>query len=546
VRPVRLLLVNPANGPSFWGFDYACDLLGRSYSNAPLALITVAALCPPSWEVKIVDENVEALDLDEPCDLVGLTAMNIQASRAFALADAFRRRGRTVLLGGPFATLQPERCTAHADVLFVGEAERTLPRFCRDYEEGRAAARYEEKEAIDPALSPIPRYDLLRRGAYASLPIQASRGCPFSCEFCDVIAMQGRRPRTKPVEQVLAEVEAAHRAGADSLFFTDDNFIGNLKHTRELLEGLARHRQETGIAPLLFTQSSVNLADHPELVSLAVKAGFLRLFLGIETPRRASLRETGKRQNLHGDLLSRIEVLQRAGIMIWAGMIVGFDHDDVSVFEEQARFLDQAGIAISMVGMLNAPPTTPLFARLSAEGRIAASVDWTDNCASSNIVPKSMSRAELLEGYAWLITELYKPENYARRVLTGIERMGAASPESGHRRFISYSQFQDLLRALRAFSLTSDSTRRRFFLPNLLKVAAKTPSRFAEAASHLGMWRHFETYVPQLVAQVQAAGARERVRARERLFARSTVAPSEAQEAWIGPPAPLLLDAAPA
>ncbi len=546
MRPVRLLLINPANGPSFWGFDYACDILGRRYSNAPLGLMTVAALCPPTWEVKIVDENVEPLDLDEPCDLVGLTAMNIQAGRAFALADAFRRRGRTVLLGGPFATLQPERCVAHADVLFVGEAERTLPRFCREFEDGQHAARYEEKDAVDPALSPTPRYDLLRRRAYAALPLQASRGCPFSCEFCDVIAMQGRRPRVKRVEQVLTEVEAAHRAGADSIFFTDDNFIGNLKHTRELLEGLARHRRETGIAPTLFTQASVNMADHPELVALAVKAGFSRLFLGIETPRRASLSETGKRQNLHGDLLERIASLQRAGILIWAGMIVGFDNDDVAVFEEQARFLDQAGIAVAMVGMLNAPPTTPLYARLAAEGRIATSVDWTDNCVSSNVVPKSMSRAELHEGYAWLITELYKPENYARRVLTGVERMGPAHYESGQRRMLSFSQIQDLLRALRTFSLSADPVRRSHFLPNLLKVVSSNPSRFAEAASHLGMWRHFEIYVPQLVAQVQAAGARERVRDRERAFAQARLGAAEVWDDRKGSAAPLILDAAPA
>ncbi len=533
MRTVRLLLINPASGPSFWGFDYACEILGRRYSNAPLALITVAALVPSHWDVRLVDENVEQLDLDAlgaSCDLVGLTAMNIQAKRAFALAAAFRRRGRTVLLGGPFATLEPERCLPHADVLFVGEVERTLPRFCREFEEGRHLARYEEPAAIDLAESPVPRYDLLRRHSYSSLPLQSSRGCPFSCEFCDIIVMQGRRPRTKRAEQVLAEVEAARRAGAEVLFFTDDNFIGDLRHTRELLLALERHRRATGFTPVLFTQASVNLADHPDLVALAVRAGFARLFLGIETPRSASLRETGKLQNLRGDLHERIAVLQRAGIAIWAGMIVGFDHDDAAVFEEQARFLDEAGIAVAMVGMLNAPPRTPLYARLKAEGRIDARSDWADNCASSNIIPKAMTRSELLHGYAWLISELYGQENYARRVLKTIARMPALPPQVALGRLPSLSDVGALGRAVRAFALSLDPVRRRHFLPNLLKVALDKPSRIPEAAIHLAMWSHFERYVPQLVAQLKAEELCERLRDGEELVARVPLASAPVRE----------------
>ena len=300
MRTVRLLLVNPANGVSFWGFEHAMDLLDGKYSNAPLALITVAGLTPDHWDVRLVDENVEPIDLDQPCDLVGITAMNTQAQRAFALAHEFRLRGRTVVMGGPFATLQPHRCSQHADVLVTGEAERTWPRFCRDFESRAHGATYDEREPVDLALSPVPRYDLLRPRAYAALPLQTTRGCPYSCEFCDIIVMHGRRVRTKPVDHVIAEMDAARAAGADSIFFTDDNFIGNLKNAKALLGRIVERREETGATPLLFTQATVNLAEQPALLDLMVRAGFTRIFLGIETPNQQSLRETGKRQNTHG------------------------------------------------------------------------------------------------------------------------------------------------------------------------------------------------------------------------------------------------------
>lgn len=530
MTPVRLLLINPAAGSSFWGLEYALDLLGRSYSNAPLPLLTVAALTPLEWRVRLVDENVEPVDLDEPCDVVGITAMNVQAARAFALADAFRRRGRTVALGGPLATLEPERCAPHADVLFVGEAERTWPRFCRDFSRQDHRSRYQETEPVDLAQSPVPRYDLLRRAAYASLSVQASRGCPFSCDFCDIVVMQGRRVSTKPPDRVLAEVEAVRRVGGDSIFFTDDNFMGSPRNALALVTALAAHRRATGFAPRYFTQASLDLAEQPALLARMVEAGFTRVFLGIETPRQDSLREVGKRQNLRGDLLGRVATIQRAGLMIWAGMIVGFDHDDPSVFEEQARFLDEAGIAVAMVGMLNAPPRTALWVRLVAEGRLDPDADWTDNCSFTNVIPRGMSRAELFSGFAGLVRQLYAPENYARRVLRNVERMDPAC--GGGARFPSAADLRAMGRATRTFVFSRDGARRRHFLPNLLRSAWRNPSRVVEAAIHLGLWRHFEVYVPELAAGLQRAEQVERVRDRVR--------------AWASPPAPLGAPATPA
>ncbi|MBI2565769.1 MAG: DUF4070 domain-containing protein [Candidatus Schekmanbacteria bacterium] len=506
----KLLLLNPANGPSFWGLDHAVDIIGCAYSNAPLALITVAALTPDDWQVALCDENVQPVDLDFPCDVVGITAMNVQATRAFELADAFRARGRTVVMGGPFATLDPDRCQPHVDVVFAGEAERTFPAFCRDFAAGDAVSRYTQADHIDLAESPVPRYDLLRPAAYAALPVQTTRGCPFNCEFCDIIVMSGRRVRTKPASQVLAEIDAIRALGHESIFFTDDNFVGKLGAARDLLVAMRQHFRATGDRPLLFTQASVNLADQADLLELMVEAGFTRVFLGIESPRQESLREAGKRQNVRGDLVARIHAIQRAGLMVWAGMIVGFDHDDAGIFAEQEAFLDEAGIAVAMVGLLNAPPRTPLFARLQAAGRIAAGSDWTDNCAWTNIIPKQMTRGELFTGYAELLARIYSQESYARRVLANIGRMGPPRQDSQKAaRLPGVADLAHFARAAALFTLSPRAERRRHFLPNLLRVLRNQPRRAVEAAIHLGLWRHFERYVPDLVDRLRAATARE-------------------------------------
>jgi radical SAM superfamily enzyme YgiQ (UPF0313 family) len=507
----RLLLVNPTYGATFWGFDYAVGLAGCSTTIAPLALATVAALTPDDWTIRIADENVETIDLDEPCDVVGITAMNVQAARAFELAAAFRKRGRTVVIGGPFATLQPERCAPHADTLIVGEAERIWPEFCADYRKGVARGRYVEEASMDLAESPVPRYDLYKQGAYSALPLQTTRGCPFGCEFCDIIIMQGRKVRAKPIANVLKEIDAIRRANGRSVFVTDDNFIGSPKVAKALLAAMTAHSEVTGYAPPLFTQASVNLAEDPELLKAMVRAGFTRVFLGVESPRQSSLREAGKRQNVRGDLLEQIHTIQRAGLMVWAGMIVGFDHDDEAIFEEQADFLDAAGISVAMIGMLNAPPRTPLFTRLAKDGRIHSGSDWADNCAWTNIVPATMTRSHLFDGYAQLLKHVYTKERYAARVLSNIARMAPAPRDDAVGRAPELTDLKDLGRALAAYGSSLDGI--RYFAPNMLRLLRSNPSRVVEGTIHLSLWRHFERYVPELTTKIQAAARSERAQA---------------------------------
>jgi radical SAM superfamily enzyme YgiQ (UPF0313 family) len=416
-------------------------------------------------------------------------------------------------MGGPLATLEPERCAPHVDVVFEGECENIWPEFCRDWERGEPRRHYLERGSIDLRHSPVPRYDLLRRGAYASLPIQASRGCPYDCEFCDIIVMQGRKVRAKPPDQVIAELEAIRSVGGDAVFFTDDNFVGNPKQLSDLLDRILAHRRESGFTPHLFTQATVTLADRPRLLAKMVEAGFTRVFLGIETPRRESLAEAGKHQNLRGNLLDRIHTLQRAGLMTWAGMIVGFDHDDEAVFREQAEFLDEAGIAVAMIGMLNAPPRTPLHARLKRDGRIDPQVDWTDMCAWTNIVPRQMTRARLFRGFAELIEEVYAQEAFARRVLSNVQRMQAGSAAAGSTRLPTLQDWGDLGRALQLYSLNGDAVWRRHFLPNFLRILVRQPSRLVEGAVHLGMWSHFARYVPEVAARLRDSAVVEERRA---------------------------------
>src|SRR5688572_28394402 len=422
---VKIYLIAPRNPESFWTFDRILPSLGKRCVFPNLALPTVAGLTPPPHEVVLCDENVEPVDFDTDADVVGITGFVIHQARMFELIEAFRRRGKLVAVGGPFATLCPEALEGKVDVLFVGEAEYTWPQFVRDYEAGRWQPVYRQDEKPSLLDSPRPRFDLLKTERYRSLAIQFGRGCPYSCEFCDIIVMYGRRPRTKSVAQVLAEVEAIHALGVANIFVVDDNFIGNKKEAKALLAALADWQDARGHPIEFMTEVSLNVAQDDELLGLLRRAHFVVVFVGIESPRTASLLETKKTQNTREDIVTSVHRIQATGIEVMAGMIVGFDHDDPSIFEEQFRFIQQARIPISMTGMLNAVPKTPLHARLKSAGRlIAESVG--DQFVFTNIVPSAMSRLELYEGYQTLLRRLYDYRHYRQRAMDLILNSGPA------------------------------------------------------------------------------------------------------------------------
>jgi len=424
---MRLLLINPALPESFWSFRWALEsvLGGKRALNPPLGLATLAALCPPHWDVTIVDENVEALPLKPAADLIGIGGMGVQAPRQKQLLRYYREAGYRVVAGGSYASLCPEEYAGLADHVVAGEAEYIWPQFCADLARGAPQALYRETGNVALEDSPVPRFDLLQLQAYSTASLQLSRGCPFSCDFCDIIVMFGRKPRYKAPAQIERELDSLRQLGARKVFFVDDNFIGNKAKARETLSVLAAYQDRHGRRMRFGTEASLNLSKDPALLAQFRAAGFEWAFLGLETPDPQTLREAGKPQNTAGDMLAAVRRIHAAGIDVLGGFIVGFDRDTPAVFEQQRRFILDSGIMVAMVGLLTALPKTPLYERLQREGRLIEQAAHSDNTrARTNIVPKSMSLAQLTAGYQRLYAQLLADGGIAERIRNKLAQFG--------------------------------------------------------------------------------------------------------------------------
>jgi radical SAM superfamily enzyme YgiQ (UPF0313 family) len=423
---MRLLLINPRYPESFWSFKWAVEsvLPGKRAINPPLGLATLAALCPPGWEVEIVDENVEAVPLDPDADVVGVCGMGVQSARQTALLEFYRSRGHYVVAGGSYASLCPEHYAVRADTVIAGEAEYIWPAFCRDFEAGAARALYQETGVVALADSPAPRFDLLKLERYSTATLQFSRGCPFMCEFCDIIVMFGRKPRFKTTDQVGRELDALRALGARNLFFVDDNLIGNKPVARGLLRYLAEYQAAHGRCFNFGTEVSLNLAQDPELLALFREAGFTWVFTGIESSDPETLKATRKAQNTHEDSLVSVRKLYAHGIDVLAGFIVGFDRDTPATFEVQHDFILQSGIQAAMIGLLTALPRTPLYERLEKEGRLRHDVAPGDNSKlGTNVQPKSMSYETMVDEYRRLHVRLFSDAGIAGRIRNKMRHM---------------------------------------------------------------------------------------------------------------------------
>ena len=413
-----IVLVNPRFEASYWGMEGALPFFGKRATLPTACLPLLAALTPREHEITVVDENVEPLDLDRVAraDIVGLTGMVVQRFRMREILRALKAQGAFTVVGGPWVTVREDYFGDLADVIFVGEAEETWPRFLREWRAGTHGRRYEQTERTDMTTVPCPRYDVLSMKRYMSGSVQFSRGCPFECEFCDIIVTFGRRPRLKTGPQVIAELEALRRGGLDLAFIVDDNLIGNKRAMKGLLRDVAAWQRANGFPLTFFTEASLDLAEDDELIRLMVEANIHCVFIGIESPNEDSLRETKKLQNLRakgGTLLDKVRTIQRGGLEVWCGMIVGFDHDAPDVFDAQVRLVTEARIIHAMVGMLSAIPKTPLHARPAAEGRL----DEADPPPfGTNVIPLQMTPEELSDGYVRVMRELYEPTAYFDRV----------------------------------------------------------------------------------------------------------------------------------
>jgi radical SAM superfamily enzyme YgiQ (UPF0313 family) len=510
---MKVLFVNPRFPGSLWGFQGIAELVGVRSGQAPLGLVTVAAMTPADIEVALQDENCGPVELDTDADVVAIGCWNVQYGRARELAAEFRRRGKLVVVGGPYPTLCPERFTDGVfDVVFDGEVEVTWPQFCRDLLAGSPRPLYKQAANVDMRLSPVPRFDLLRKGDYLYYFVQTTRGCPFQCEFCDIIITDGRVPRLKSVDQVVAEIETIAALGGKYVSFSDANFIGNTKYAEQLLKALVEFGRRRGF-PLHFSaEMTINVAEKPHLLELLREANFTGIFVGIESPRIDSLVETKKRQNVHKPLLESVRKIQSHNLIITAGMIVGFDHDDVQIFQEQFDFLMEAGIPFTTCGVLTAIEKTPLYARLEREGRLLpydSALIQGHGAADLNFVPKRMAVEEVHRGYNWLIRALYKSENYGTR-LTQALRQFVARPNLTRQtvRQVDWGLIPVVPRLIRYFLLTRSRARRRLFIRTLWQTMRSRPSlaKLVNALAYMIAHKHFHEYVTVTHGDPEAVG----------------------------------------
>src|SRR3984885_4552477 len=437
----HIVLINPRFNPSYWGMNYALPFLGGEALLPVINLPLLAALTPPGPEITIIAERVQLIDFDlcARAGIVGVTGMNGQRVRMHAILDELKARGVFTVIGGPWVTVYPSDFGDQPDAIFIGEAEETWPRFLIEWAEGRHARRYEQAEKTDMATVPAPRLDLMPMGKYVYGSVQLSRGCPFTCEFCDIIVVFGRRPRIKTTAQIIAELEACLAAGKDNLFIVDDNLIGNKKAVKALLREIIVWQAARGFPLKFATEASIDLAEDEELLQLMVDANIDEVFIGIESPNEDALRETKKIQNLsdkHGTLLDKVRRIQDVGIEVWCGMIVGFDTDDHTVFDLQRRFLTAARIPLAMVNVLTAIPRTPLYERLGREGRLDNSGELSNfGTISTNVIPTRISRQDLCDGYLELMRDLYAPDAYFGR-MDSLYLEGKPIPPSAHTRWL--------------------------------------------------------------------------------------------------------------
>jgi len=419
---VRVLLVYPRYPDTFWSFRHSLKFMFKRAIFPPLGLLTVAAMLPEGWEKKLVDMNITTLtDKDlKWADYVFISAMVAQQNSAREVVGRCKKVGTKVVAGGPFYSRGYENFGFDdIDYLVFNETENIMPLFLEDLVKGRAKHIYTSEEWPDIRESPVPLWSLINKRKYQMMSIQYSRGCPFNCEFCDIVILNGHRPRTKDKSQIVAELDALYDMGwRASVFFVDDNFIGNKRKLKsEILPAIIKWMEEKKRPFSFFTEASINLADDEELMRLMSEAGFDMVFVGIESPNEESLVECNKLPNKNRDLLASVKKMQRYGLQVQGGFIIGFDSDPVSIFKSQIDFIQKSGIVTAMVGVLMAPPETRLYKRLKKENRLLVCGTGDNTDGSTNFIPK-MGYETLARGYKHVVDTIYAPKQYYERIKT--------------------------------------------------------------------------------------------------------------------------------
>ncbi|MBI5178928.1 MAG: B12-binding domain-containing radical SAM protein [Nitrospinae bacterium] len=499
---MKILLINPRFPPSLWDFSHIRHINGTRFPFPPLGLAVLAALTPTGHEITIVDENATDIDFSVDADMVGIAAYEIQKERAFEIARIFRQRGTAVALGGPLVNdVTREECEQHADALFIGEAEQTWPLYIADLQNNSPQAVYRQSGFPPLNITPIPRFDLLNLPSYATAIIETSRGCPFSCDFCEVPVRMGNIPRHKNPLQVMEEIKALAALGADSIFILDDNFTGNRKHAIAVLSALEHYQAETGHRLTFSCQLTMANAFDDELLALLHRCGFSWVFIGLETSDQKALASVNKRQNLAHDVREAVRNIQAHNLVIWGGMIVGFDGDDEAAIERQRQFIMEAGIPVVMVGLLQALPGTALHERMQNENRLEdASLGGVRSgqqaMLQTNIRPTPLSPEALATHYLRLMERLYRFPDYARRLLVSIQRARHGRAGSGNGPDIS--SLPSLLRVLRFYCFTLDMRRIYYFLRVLLACLRHRGLAAETVFMHLAVYIHLRKFHEEL------------------------------------------------
>jgi radical SAM superfamily enzyme YgiQ (UPF0313 family) len=491
---MNALLIYPEWPDTYWSFKHALPFEGKRSAYPPLGLLTIAPLLPAHWNKRLVDLNVRPLaDADlEWADVALLSGMLVHRDDLLKILARCGVHGLRTVVGGPATSSVPE-LRRHADTVVIGEAETVVQTLTRDLENGRAAPVYKARELPSLDRTPLPDLSLINLKYYSAMPIQYSRGCPFTCEFCDIIEIYGRRPRTKSPAQVLAELDQLYdRKWRGSVFVVDDNFIGNKKKVKELLPQLAAWNVQHKRPFTFLTEASLNLADDQDLLEMMKEAGFTRVFLGIETPVEASLKETKKLQNTRRSLLESVRGIQRCGIEVMAGFIVGFDSDPEDVFDRQVEFIEESAIPLAMIGLLEALPGTQLFRRLVKEGRIideGSGNNW--NC-NMNFIPR-MDPQRLMEGFRSILHRIYSQDAYYDRV-----RRFLGQYHPSYRAHRGFSDYLALARSILKQGVLGLGQSRVSYWKFLLEAATRYRSVFDEAMTLAVMGFHFQVLTRQI------------------------------------------------